>query len=393
MTNARPLLDEDFRVDADVRIAETLPARAFLDSDYQRLELETLFERSWLLVPEHRSGGGDERSLSELLMPRGARVPFTLLGRPHFLQRGWDDDTLRCFPNTCTHAWYPLVLGPSRGPSLTCGQHGRKFSCDGSFVSQPGFDSSLPGFPRDCDHLPAMPVAAWRDFLFTCLGTPDASLGEVLAPLQASVARMGLEDLRRRGGPVELRDVEGNWKLHAWNYMDKFHLVHVHRAPGGLADAIDLASYRTELHGRSALQWAYARNPAHGFAPEQLPARFADAAGRRVFALWWLVFPNLALNFYPWGLSVNCWMPVPGEPERTLFAWHHHVLDDQLHARRDEIWLNDQVDREDVDALAQVKRGLRSGRAPRGRFAPDEEAGPHWFHRAVYDAVFRGALG
>ena len=36
--------------------------------------------------------------------------------------------------------------------------------------------------------------------------------------------------------------------------------------PGrGLADAVDLATYTTELHGDAALQWAYAKDPAHGF--------------------------------------------------------------------------------------------------------------------------------
>jgi len=56
--------------------------------------------------------------------------------------------------------------------------------------------------------------------------------------------------------------------------------------------------------------------------------------------------------------------------------------------QRDRRWLSAQVDAEDIDALAQVERGLRSGMAPRGRFAPTEETGPHWFHRKVYRTAF-----
>ena len=390
MPNDRPLPAEDFHVDADIRVAETLPARAFTDPEFQRLEMATLFERSWLLVPEPAAPGDLQRPLAEALAPRGARVPVTLLGRPLFLQRGWDDDALRLFPNTCTHAWYPLVLGPSRGPSVTCGQHGRKFSCDGRFLSQAGFEKA-EGFPRESDHLTLMPVEAWAGLLFACLGAPRAPLEDVLAPVRASVAKLPLDRMTHSGVPPERRTVDGNWKLHAWNYMDSFHVAHVHRAPGGLADAIDLASYRTEIHGDAALQWAYARNPDHGFPTSQLPERFADTTGegRRVFALWWLVLPNLALNFYPWGLSVNCWMP-GGDPERTDFLWSHHVVDEDLYARRDATWLSEQVDREDVDALALVRRGMRSGHAPRGRFAAGAEAGPHWFHRRVYESVVLG---
>ncbi|MBI4062107.1 MAG: aromatic ring-hydroxylating dioxygenase subunit alpha, partial [Elusimicrobia bacterium] len=40
-----------------------------------------------------------------------------------------------------------------------------------------------------------------------------------------------------------------------------------------------------------------------------------------------------------------------------------------------------------VEAMAQVRRGARSGLAPRGRFSPAEETGPHWFHRAVSRAL------
>ena len=62
----------------------------------------------------------------------------------------------------------------------------------------------------------------------------------------------------------------------------------------GLADAIDLKSYATELYPGTALQWAYAKDPSHGFDPKLLPDRFRDSK-RRVFALWWFVFPNLTL--------------------------------------------------------------------------------------------------
>ena len=37
---------------------------------------------------------------------------------------------------------------------------------------------------------------------------------------------------------------------------------------------------------------------------------------------------------------------------------------------------------------AQVRRSLREPHLPRGRFAPLEETGPHWFHRQIYRALF-----
>jgi choline monooxygenase len=264
---------------------------------------------------------------------------------------------------------------------VVCGQHGRRFDCTGRFLSQPGFQGARD-FPRACDHLRAMPAAVWRGLVLAALDPAAPPLAEVLAPVDASLVRCP-DTLERVVSGGEVRDVAGNWKQHAWNFLDQFHIAFIHRAPGGLADAVDLGSYTTEVHDHAVLQWVYARDPADGFDPALLPERFADAGGRRVFALWWFVYPNLALNFYPWGLSVNAYQPIPERPDATRFGWYHWVLDPALHAQRDRRWLSSQVDAEDVDALAQVSRGLRSGFAPRGRFAPGDEQAAHWLHRKI----------
>jgi choline monooxygenase len=373
----------DCAVADDIRTAETLPAASFVDRDFLARELDTVFRRAWLVVPEPAERGDDAgRPLIDQLGARGSRVPIGLLGRPLYLQRGWDDDELRAFPNTCTHAWFPLVPGPSRGPTLVCGQHGRRFDCAGRFVSQPGFGKDVPDFPRACDHLRALPVTAWRELVFVRLGEAGPPLATTLADVDATLVRFP-DRLPRGETPGQVRDVAGNWKQHAWNFLDRFHIGYIHRAPGGLADAVDLATYATELYPDAVLQWVYARDPADGFDPALLPERFRDPGGRRVFALWWFVWPNLTLNYYPWGLSVNVYQPVPDRPDTTRFLWYHHVLDEAKHAERDRRWLSAQVDAEDVDALAQVRAGLRSGFAPRGRFAPGEEQAAHWFHHRV----------
>ena len=221
------LTDTDFHVDDDIRRAETLPAAAFTDRAFLDRELATIFRTSWLVVPERSD---DPRPLDEQVSARGSRVPITVLDRPLFVQRGWDDDTLRCFPNTCTHAWFPLVIGASRGPTLVCGQHGRRFDCTGKFVSQPGFQGA-PGFPRDCDHLTSLPVAPWRRMMFANLDPAARSFTESWAEIDASLAQMPTPEDRLPS--QEVREIAGNWKQHAWNYLDRFHIGYVHRPPGG----------------------------------------------------------------------------------------------------------------------------------------------------------------
>lgn len=380
---------KDLLVHRDVSKAEGLPARAFLDPAVLARELETLFSDRWLLVPEPsgEQARADGRPWAERLKQRGARCPVSLLEKPFFLQRGWRDSRLRLLPNVCTHAWYPLAPGPGRGERLVCAQHGRQFDAAGRCLSQPGFSPKAGSFPRACDHLTPRPLESFGPLLFACLGKPASPFSAIAGLLSESLGSLPLERLERRPQAGDVRELDGNWKQHAWNYMDKFHVQFIHKAPAGLADAIDLNSYRTELHEHGALQWAYARDPLSGFDPALLPARFRDPKGRRVFALWWFLLPNLTLNFYPWGLSVNVYEPIPGKPEKTLFRWYAWSWDDAKFAERESRWLSEQVDAEDIEAMAQVRRGARSGLAPRGRFSPAEETGPHWFHLAVSRAL------
>ena len=378
----------DFLVDTVIGRAESLPASAFVDPDFLSLELETLFSRTWQVAAQDTSSEEDTETLQEALTKSGSRVPLNVLGNPLFLLKG-ADGRLSCFPNVCTHAWHALVESPSVGGAIVCPQHGRQFDLHGRLVAQSGFETTND-FPRESDHLKRINVDQLGPLIFVSTGKPLAAFREFTTETLRSIPGIALETLVRHRVKGEVREVEGNWKQHAWNYMDNFHIRFVHKGPGGLADAIDLTSYRTELHRFSALQWAYAVDPNYGFDSKLLADRFRDPQNpaRRVFALWWFIFPNIALNFYPWGLSVNVYMPIPGQPEKTLFLWYHYALDEEKFQQRNKAWLSEQVDAEDIEAIGLVSKGARSKFAPRGRFAPKEEEGPHWFHRLVYETVF-----
>ena len=146
----REISNKDLFVDPDIRKAESLPDSAFTDPNFLELELETIFNKTWMLVPQH---GSPDRStaFTQLLNKPGSRVPFSLLGKPLFLQTNPKKE-INCFPNVCTHAWHPLVESASTGVSIVCPQHGREFDFAGRFVSLKGFEK-LEDFPRESDNL------------------------------------------------------------------------------------------------------------------------------------------------------------------------------------------------------------------------------------------------
>lgn len=370
----------DFVVDPDIRRAESLPPSAFTDPRIAELEREWVLNRSWCYVPQPPDGA----RLSTVLRPPGSHMPFTLLDMPLMLKRdSWG--TLRCLSNVCTHAWNILVDEPGQSKAIVCGAHGRRFACDGRLEWHDGF-GYMPDFPRPCDHLREYPLAQWGDLMFIAPGRPHYTFDETFRSVRDSLKEFPYAECLRRKEQDEVRVVDGNWKQHVVNYLDQFHIRTVHPS---LSRAVHMDTYRTEIYPRSILQWVYAKDPSHGFIPERLHERFGSQIhpGKRVFALWWYVYPNLAFNLYPWGYSLNMWTPVRGEPTKTRFYWYRFSRDEKLYARHNEDGLFKVVDAEDTRLLESVARGVNSPNAVRGRFAPEREIAVHWFHRTLSMAL------
>ena len=100
-----------------------------------------------------------------------------------------------------------------------------------------------------------------------------------------------------RHDPARDRDYEvaAHWALYVENYLEGFHIPFVHPA---LNQVLDMQQLRLPARTLLSLQLALAREGDAAFEPP--PAR--PDPGRRVAAYYWWVFPNLMLNFYPWGL-------------------------------------------------------------------------------------------
>ena len=166
---------------------------------------------------------------------------------------------------------------------------------------------------------------------------------------------------------AEIRDVAGNWKQHAWNYLDQFHIGFVHRAPRRprRRDRSRRAT-RPSSTATPCCSGSTRATPTMASIPRGCPTRFADPKGRRVFALWWFVFPNLALSFYPWGLSVNVYRRSPIAPD--AHALHLVPVRARSHeARRARLALA---------VVAGRRRGRRRARAGQPRPALGLRAAP-----------------
>ncbi len=370
-----PAVNSAPAVHADIRYARTLPAAWYRNESLFQRVLERAFAPSWQFLAHDRDPPG--RRWTPLTVLPGS------LDEPILLVR--DGEARRAYANVCTHRGHLVAEAPSDRPVLRCRYHGRGFDDRGRVVAAPGFEEA-PDFPCAEDHLPGRPVGTWGGLLFTRL-EPDAEhpggttagrpglgrpeLADWLAPLACRLPEGFAGRLRPAPERDADYDVPAHWALYVDNYLEGFHIPFVHPA---LNRALDWAAYETELFEGGSLQIGLAAEgepafPAPGTGPD---------AGKRVAGYYAHFFPNLMLNAYPWGISLNLVEPLGSGRCRVRFR--SFVADPSALAEGMDL---DEVQREDEEVVRSVQRGIRSRAYRDGRFSPTQERAVHHFHRQL----------
>ncbi len=323
-----------FDINPDIKRAETLSSEFYTDEKYFHESKEKIFARTWQMVS----------TIDEIENIK----PVNLLNTPILLTK--TDEKINCFSNVCTHRGKILIENECQASGIRCGYHGRRFALDGKFLSMPEFETA-ENFPSEKDNLPRIPCEIWNKFVFVSLNQ-IAKLGEFLR----EVKNVNLENLKF----VSSKDyeVKAHWALYCENYLEGFHVPFVHKS---LNEVIDYGTYTTEVFRYSSLQKAF------------------DNQGS-VAAHYFFIFPNLMLNFYPWGLSVNIVKPI--ETDLTQVSYLTFVADESK--------LNygagadlETVEFEDQTVVESVQKGIKSRFYDKGRYSPTREKGTHHFHRLI----------
>ena len=350
----------NYAVDPDITVASTIDARFYSDEEAFALARERIFARCWQWI-------GDLADVAESgsLAPR-ALLPG-LVDEPLLLARD-AEGRLRCLSNVCTHRGNILVKEKrANARDIRCGYHSRRFDLAGRMIFMPEF-AEAKNFPSPADDLPAVPFAAWGHHGFAALD-PIAPLEAFLGDVTARLPLLPEDHLR--ADPESSRDyvVHAHWALYVENYLEGFHIPFVHP---GLNQAVDYASYADELFRYSSLQVARARSDEAAFEP--------TAGQERIAAYYAWIFPNLMLNVYPWGLSVN--RVVPEAVDRTRVEFRTYVRDEARRGSGAGGALHE-VEMEDEAIVEAVQHGVRSRFYERGRYSPTRERGTHHFHRLL----------
>jgi choline monooxygenase len=358
------LVNTVLTIDPDIRRALMPPADFYRKAEYHRALVERVLARSWQVQAGPELEAGEVQAFEWLAGSVDEPLVWTCA------QGG----ELSCLSNVCTHRGARLCEGRKAARSLLCPYHGRRFDLAGRLKHAPGFEDAMD-FPRERDHLRHAATATWGPLRFSALD-PNRDFETIAAQLDTYLGFTDPATWVWDDDGVASYPIAANWMLYCDNYLEGFHVPFVHP---GLAKRIELSSYEHRLLDGMALQVAFAREGEAAFEP---PVGHPDH-GRRVAAWYFLLFPNLMLNVYPWGLSLNRVRPVGVDACVVDYArWlspaavaRPAMLDEGAGSALD------QVEAEDQAVVLSAQAGLAARLYPGGRYSPQHERGLHHFHR------------
>lgn len=353
-----------YRFEPDLARAETLPADWYHHPAVLESEKQRVFAASWQLVGR----------ASQVRLP-GEYFTCSVADEELVVTRA---GSLHALSNVCRHRAGPVARGAGQRRSLQCGYHGWTYTLDGRLQTAPEFDGVCDFEPARV-RLPAFRVEEWGPFVFVNISQEGPSLQETLGTIPEETRRLPLErmSLYRRAD----YELECNWKTYVDNSLEGYHIPFSHP---GLFKELEHAAYRVETFALHSRQRAPLRTREEG-------ALFSRSLrdGARAEALYYWVFPNLMLNFYPDSLQVSQVLPLA--PERTLTRLEWYVLEPTRPGVAEEFErsfaLVEQLQREDIAICEAVQRGLRSRRYASGRYSVRRENGVHHFHGLIVRAL------
>lgn len=345
--------------------ALALPAICYADPAFESIDRDAVLARSWQLVAH----AAQVARPGDIALAQIADVPLLIV-------RG-ADGVLRALHNVCRHRAGPLATEEARGAAaLVCKYHGWTYGLDGRLRGAPEMGRARE-FDASAICLPQARVAEWRGLVFAALD--EAARPAEIAALTGAADAVIDRDAPPTGGfgafTFDHRvtyDVACNWKVYVDNYLEGYHVRHVHPALDRLLDG---PNYTTTIGAWHALQ----------ASPLLTPAASQDALYGNGAARYWWLYPNTMLNVLPGRLQTNRVMPLAAGKCRVEFLYFYDA-DVRADRRVEDQRFSDVVQHEDIGICEAVQRGLASGSYVAGRLNPIHEAGLWHFHELLRTA-------
>jgi choline monooxygenase len=334
--------------------AETLPSFCYTEAYWHEADVKHILKPRWQYIGH----------VSQL-KSNGDVLPSQILGEPVIVVR--DRDELKAFYNVCKHRGGPIATEAENCKMLQCKYHGWTYKLDGSLRGVPKFKYAELFDKKDYGLSP-IPLELWNGFIFIRLGPEKEPLSKHITGISEAIDPLCLSDFvfhHRVTYPMGC-----NWKVYADNYLEGYHIPHVHPE---LCELLDMDNYKTVVNDWQILQ------------DSPLIDKESIYQGGDEKAWYFFVYPNMMLNILPGRMQLNQILPLN---ERNCLVHFDYFYTEEILRQHpnlptlDSAYSN-KVQAEDCEICEHVQLGLQSSAYEAGRFSVETEQGVYAFQNLV----------
>lgn len=199
------------------RMLHRLPVEAYTGQDWFDREQEKIFSETWRYA-------GFAEDITEpgqyLSVQAGLNNLFIVMGR---------DRRLRAFHNICRHRGTQLLRAVGKAQkAITCPYHDWTYDLEGQLVSIPEEQTEFGRIDKTCLGLKPASVDLWRGMLFVHPNPHAGSIVNWFGGVEPHLGPHRIEELVEYPEARVEYEIKANWKIVVENYIDVYHLAHLH---------------------------------------------------------------------------------------------------------------------------------------------------------------------
>ncbi|MDI1259523.1 aromatic ring-hydroxylating dioxygenase subunit alpha [Aquabacterium sp.] len=347
-----------------------LPVRAYFDEELLKAEEDLLFNK------------GTQYAGHSLLVPN--RDDYCVLPhRDNGVALIHNEQGIRLLSNVCRHRQSSILQGRGNAHRISCPLHRWTYAGTGELLTAPRFAS------KPCVALETFPTAQWNGMHFTGDDPSDA-----LKKIPDRYAKL-LSFEGMKFGHMEVHECSYNWKTFVEFYMEDYHVAPFHPGLGRFVSCEELEwSFGDQWSVQTVGFYKELDQPGDSEvyqAWHQAVLNYYDGRLPPVGAMWFMLYPNIMIEWYPLVTVVSTVYPLGPLSCRNVVEYYHPADLSQwpdggeMASLAARAYLETAVEDNEIGERMQAGRYalMRRGTSECGPYHEKLEAGMEHFHRYI----------